>query len=76
MYMFIRRIIDAHKRQDDGATAVEYGLMVAAIAAVIVLAVFALGNFIHGAFSQTCSAIQTGGPVNAFNTSAHNNCNQ
>lgn len=56
MFMYIRRIRDA-KRQDDGATAVEYGLMVAAIAAVIVLAVFALGKYVHGAFSQTCTAI-------------------
>ena len=41
-----------------GASAVEYGLMVAAIAAVIVGTVFALGGFVKGAFSSTCDALQ------------------
>ena len=43
---------------DRGASAVEYGLMVAAIAAVIVGTVFALGGFVKGAFSSTCDALQ------------------
>ncbi len=42
---------------DKGASAVEYGLMVAAIAAVVVGTVFALGNFVKGAFDDTCSAL-------------------
>lgn len=44
-------------RDDEGATAVEYGLMVAAIAAVIVLVVFLLGKYVFGAFSKTCHGI-------------------
>jgi pilus assembly protein Flp/PilA len=36
--------------QDDGATAVEYGIMVAAIAAVIVALVFLLGGQVKAAF--------------------------
>ena len=44
-------------RDEDGASAVEYGLLVAAIAAVIVIIVFALGGFIRGAFKTTCTAI-------------------
>lgn len=47
-------------RNEDGASAVEYGLLVAAIAAVIVIIVFALGGFIKNAFSTTCNAIGTG----------------
>ena len=43
--------------KDRGASAVEYGLMVAAIAAVIVGAVFGLGTFVKGAFDDTCTAI-------------------
>jgi pilus assembly protein Flp/PilA len=43
--------------QDRGASAVEYGLMVAAIAAVIVGVVFGLGNLVSGAFSKTCNSI-------------------
>ena len=42
---------------DKGASAVEYGLMVAAIAAVIVGTVFALGGFVKASFDKTCSAI-------------------
>src|SRR5438552_3348720 len=52
----------AHRRRDDeGATAVEYGLMVAAIAAIIVLIVFAIGKFTKGAFKQTCDGLASGG---------------
>jgi pilus assembly protein Flp/PilA len=47
---------------DKGASAVEYGLMVAAIAAVIVGTVFALGGFVQGAFDQTCSALGAASP--------------
>ncbi len=42
---------------DKGASAVEYGLMVAAIAALIVGTVFALGGFVKGAFDKTCAAL-------------------
>ena len=42
---------------DKGASAVEYGLMVAAIAAVIVGTVFALGGFVQATFNKTCSAL-------------------
>jgi len=49
--------------QDDVASAVEYGLLVAAIAAVIVIIVFALGGVIHNVFSTTCSTVSTQTPV-------------
>ena len=45
------------RRNDDGASAVEYGLLVAGIAAVIVLLVFALGGVMKSAFSSTCTSI-------------------
>ena len=51
---------------DDGASAVEYGLLIAAIAAVIVLIIFALGGVIKNVFSNTCTSIAT----NASNISA------
>lgn len=44
-------------RREEGASAVEYGLLVAAIAAVIVGVVFVLGNTLSGAFSSTNSCI-------------------
>jgi pilus assembly protein Flp/PilA len=45
--------------QDRGASAVEYGLMVAAIAAVIVAIVFGLGGLVQDTFTDTCTEIQT-----------------
>ena len=44
-------------RAEDGASAVEYGLLVAAIAAVIAVLVFALGGLIRDTFRGTCSEI-------------------
>jgi pilus assembly protein Flp/PilA len=43
--------------RDRGATAVEYGLIVALIAAVIVGTVLLLGNEIEAAFKKTCNGI-------------------
>lgn len=49
---FIQNFLAAPVSKDDrGATAVEYGLMVALIAAVIVLVVAALGQQVSQAFS-------------------------
>jgi Flp pilus assembly pilin Flp len=43
---------------DAGASSVEYGLIVFAIAACVVIAVFALGPPVRGLFDTTCQAIQ------------------
>ena len=46
------------RRDDDrGASAVEYALLVAAIAAVIIAIVFGLGGIVKGIFTSTCSSI-------------------
>ena len=47
--------------QEEGATAVEYGIMVALIAAVIVLVVLALGQQVCKGFDSTSEALKTGG---------------
>ena len=44
-------------REEGGATAVEYALMVALIAAVIIVAVQALGNNASSKFSQVGTAV-------------------
>jgi pilus assembly protein Flp/PilA len=44
-------------KDEEGATAVEYGLMVAAIAAVIVVVVFNLGKKVNGAFTTVEAAM-------------------
>lgn len=46
-------------RDDRGASAVEYGLLVAAIAAVIIVAVFAFGGFVSDIFEETCTSIES-----------------
>jgi pilus assembly protein Flp/PilA len=58
MLAYLRKV-SRHAR-DRGASAVEYGLMVAAIAAVIVGVVFGLGTIVKSAFSKTCSAVSSG----------------
>jgi pilus assembly protein Flp/PilA len=45
------------RRNDDGASAVEYGLLVAGIAALIVAIVFLFGGVIKDVFKTTCDTI-------------------
>ena len=54
-----------HARRDDenGASAVEYGLLVAGIAALIVAVVFLFGGMISGVFNDTCASVQSKGAV-------------
>lgn len=47
-------------RSERGASAVEYGLLIAGIAALVVVAVFALGPVVKEAFNDTCDSITTG----------------
>jgi pilus assembly protein Flp/PilA len=58
MLAYLRKVMRQSK--DRGASAVEYGLLVAAIAAVIVGAVFALGGQVTTAFTHTSSCLKEG----------------
>ena len=49
---------DAVAAGDRGASAVEYGLIVFAIAAVVVAAVFALGAVTSDVFATSCTTIR------------------
>jgi pilus assembly protein Flp/PilA len=51
------RSIRTHLSHDEGASAVEYGLLVAAIAAVVAVILFALGGTIRDSFSDTNDCI-------------------
>jgi pilus assembly protein Flp/PilA len=64
------RNIAAAKRDDEGASAVEYGLLVAAIAALIILVVFALGGWVKGAFKKTCDALASAPSASSTTQSA------
>jgi pilus assembly protein Flp/PilA len=46
-------------RDETGASAVEYGLIVAAVAATIVTAVFVLGGPVLGLFTDSQATFQT-----------------
>jgi pilus assembly protein Flp/PilA len=53
----IRVFASPARRNEEGASAVEYGLLVALIAAVVVVAVFALGTLVKNTFHNTCQGI-------------------
>jgi pilus assembly protein Flp/PilA len=48
----------AHKVTDDGASSVEYGLLVFAIAAVIALIVFAFGRVVGDTYDGACEGLK------------------
>jgi pilus assembly protein Flp/PilA len=54
---FLNFITQPLYRDERGATAVEYGLMVALIAAVIVLTVTTLGSKVKGIFTDISSSV-------------------
>ncbi|WP_101524124.1 Flp family type IVb pilin [Nocardioides houyundeii] len=62
MLQYLTILLDAKKSKMDerGASAVEYGLLVAGIAALIVVVVFAFGGLVSGIFGNTSSAISSG----------------
>ena len=61
MYDFTKILLLGHvakmKNKEEGATAVEYGLLVALIAAVIVAIVAVLGGKINDAFTTVSNAV-------------------
>jgi pilus assembly protein Flp/PilA len=57
MYDYIRIRLRQLQESERGASAVEYGLLVALIAAVIILAVVALGDTLEAVFTNTEATI-------------------
>ena len=49
-------------RSEEGATMVEYGLIVALIAIVVTVGAFALGGAVNTEFSDTATCVTNGGP--------------
>lgn len=66
MIAYVRNL-RRHAKHDEGASAVEYGLLVAAIAAVIVVIVFALGNVLQTKFKSTCDNINNDASTSSTN---------
>ena len=56
-YVYIQNGLARQLQRDRGATAVEYGLMVALIAAVIVTAVTLIGTNLTSVFNNVANAV-------------------
>ena len=63
MLDYLRNLLTTRRDEEKGASAVEYGLLVAGIAALVVLVIFAFGGIIKNVFSTTCSKISAGASV-------------
>ncbi len=63
-------MLDAKKAKMDerGASAVEYGLLIAGIAALVVVVVFAFGHVISDVFKGTCSTVKSGAGTSVAST--------
>ncbi len=57
--MLVARAQQGTTHADAGASSVEYGLIVFAIAATMVFALFALGPPVRGMFEGTCTVMKT-----------------
>ena len=62
MLDYLRITLDAQKSKMDerGASAVEYGLLIAGIAALIVAVVFLFGGVLNEVFTDTCNTVANG----------------
>jgi pilus assembly protein Flp/PilA len=54
---FLMSIIKSFLKQEDGATAIEYGLIAALIAVVIITAVRGVGNSLDATFTNVNSGL-------------------
>ena len=67
MLDYLRIVLNARLARDEerGASAVEYGLLIAGIAALIVTVVFLFGDALTGIFTDTCDKVtaQSTGPT-------------
>ncbi len=57
--MKILRLIKCFRKNDDGATAIEYGLIAALIAVVIIAAVTSIGTTLNATFSKVGATLSS-----------------
>ncbi|MDI6908948.1 Flp family type IVb pilin [Nocardioides sp.] len=62
MLQYLQILMAGHRARMDerGASAVEYGLLIGGVAALIVVIVFALGDNVQNLFQDTCGDITAG----------------
>jgi pilus assembly protein Flp/PilA len=58
----------ATRREEDGASAVEYGLLVAGIAALVVAIIFIFGNVVNKNFNNACGRLSAGASASSAST--------
>ena len=59
-YRLVQSVIARlNDRSERGASAVEYGLLITGIAALISLVIFTLGDGVGALFSNTCDSLST-----------------
>ncbi|GAB6984776.1 Flp family type IVb pilin [Nocardioides pyridinolyticus] len=69
MLDFFKNLVAMRRdRNEAGASAVEYGLLIGGIAALIVVLVFALGSNITNLFEDTCTKISAGSATDTANS--------
>jgi pilus assembly protein Flp/PilA len=57
------------RHDDEGASAVEYALIVGAIAAVLIAVIVTLGTVVHSSYSNSCGKIGAAMSSNTANCS-------
>jgi len=57
MIQYLQALLNLHRDEERGASAVEYGLLVALIAIAIIVAVTLLGNNLSNIFNKTAASI-------------------
>jgi pilus assembly protein Flp/PilA len=67
MLSYLQRLVHGRRTDEKGASAVEYGLLVAAIAALIALVVFGFGSVVKGVFKDTCGKIGASSAPSGYN---------
>lgn len=67
---YFRKFFERLRRSQEGATAVEYGVMVALIAAVIVAIVLLLGRQVREGFCSTADAVAKADSDTSYLTAA------
>jgi pilus assembly protein Flp/PilA len=62
VFTYLQIMLNARlaKMDERGASAVEYGLLIAGIAALIVVIVFAFGGVLRNVFTKTCKSVNSG----------------
>ena len=58
-FMYATRYVWARLRRDEGVTAVEYGLILALIAGVIIAGLLLLGPALNALFSNSATCVST-----------------